>query len=216
MTAYFFRAVTSDGKVRTGTLTAENDKHVARELRRQGLTPVYVGLEQKASGFTLKLPSFGGGSRRDVLFFTQELSTLLNSGIPLDRALAISAELTERPNFRFIILDVLRVLQKEPESLEIVLEHLKALGGDDPRLAAERERVQALLFEPRLLDRRGRDLTEGLAVLAAATLLRAHAPAAVADAFGRSRLAPDARRQTYGQGLERANTSLILDRALAL
>lgn len=111
MTAYFFRAVTSDGKVRTGTLTAENDKHVARELRRQGLTPVYVGLEQKASGFTLKLPSFGGGSRRDVLFFTQELSTLLNSGIPLDRALAISAELTERPNFRFIILDVLRVLK---------------------------------------------------------------------------------------------------------
>ncbi len=111
MTAYFFRAVTSDGKVRTGTLTAENDKHVARELRRQGLTPVYVGLEQKASGFTLKLPSFGKSSRRDVLFFTQELSTLLTSGIPLDRALAISAELTERPNFRFIILDILRVLK---------------------------------------------------------------------------------------------------------
>lgn len=111
MTAYFFRAVTSDGKVRTGTLTAENDKHVARELRRQGLTPVYVGLEQKASGFTLKLPAFGKSSRRDVLFFTQELSTLLTSGIPLDRALAISAELTERPNFRFIILDILRVLK---------------------------------------------------------------------------------------------------------
>lgn len=111
MTAYFFRAVTSDGKVRTGTLTAENDKHVARELRRQGLTPVYVGLEQKASGFALKLPAFGKSSRRDVLFFTQELSTLLTSGIPLDRALAISAELTERPNFRFIILDILRVLK---------------------------------------------------------------------------------------------------------
>jgi general secretion pathway protein F len=46
-----------------------------------------------------------------VLFFTQELSTLLNSGIPLDRALSISGELTERPHFRYIILDILRVLK---------------------------------------------------------------------------------------------------------
>jgi len=113
-------------------------------------------------------------------------------------------------------LDVLRVLQKEPESMEIVLDHLKALGGDDAKLAAERERVQSLLYEPRLLDRRGRDLTEGLAVLAAATLLRAHAPAAVADAFVRTRLSPEARRQTYGQGLERANTPVILERALVV
>ena len=46
-----------------------------------------------------------------MLFFTQELSTLLNAGVPLDRALSITAELTERPQFRFIVLDVLRVLK---------------------------------------------------------------------------------------------------------
>ena len=40
---FHFRAVASDGKVRTGTLTAETDKSVAQELRRQGLIPVYVG-----------------------------------------------------------------------------------------------------------------------------------------------------------------------------
>lgn len=110
MTTFFFRAVTSDGKVRTGTLSAENDKLVTRELRRQGLTPVYVGLEQK-KGFELKLPAMQRGKRRDVLFFTTEMSTLLNAGVPLDRALAISGELTERPHFRFIILDILRVLK---------------------------------------------------------------------------------------------------------
>ena len=43
-TTFFFRAVASDGKPRTGTLTAENDKLVASELRRQGLIPVYIGL----------------------------------------------------------------------------------------------------------------------------------------------------------------------------
>ncbi|HEX5431595.1 MAG TPA: type II secretion system F family protein [Bryobacteraceae bacterium] len=109
-TAFFFKAVASDGKVRTGTLTAETDKLVAAELRRQGLVPVYVGLEEK-KGYELRLPSFDRGKRRDVLFFTQEISTLLSAGVPLDRALSITAELTERARFRSLILDVLRIVK---------------------------------------------------------------------------------------------------------
>jgi general secretion pathway protein F len=110
-TTFFFRAVASDGKVRTGSLAGESDKLIARELRKQGLTPIYVGVAPKSTSIEIKLPSFGRGRRRDVLFFTQELSTLLNSGVPLDRALSITAELTERPQFRFLVLDVLRVLK---------------------------------------------------------------------------------------------------------
>src|SRR3954468_1965671 len=105
---FFFRAVASDGKVRTGSLSAQDEKLVARELRRQGLTPIYVGVAPKGKSFDIKLPSFGkSGKRRDVLFFTQELSTLLTSSVPLDRALTITAELTERSSFKFIVLDVL-------------------------------------------------------------------------------------------------------------
>jgi general secretion pathway protein F len=124
-TTFFFKAVASDGKVRTGTLTAETDKLVARELRRQGLTPVYVGLEQK-KGFDLslssKMPVFGGSNRKDILFFTQELSTLLNAGVPLDRALAVTAELTEKAEFKSLILDILRVI-KGGKSLADSLTH---------------------------------------------------------------------------------------------
>jgi general secretion pathway protein F len=109
-TSFFFKAVASDGKMRTGTLTADSEKWVAQELKRQGLIPVYVGLDQK-KGVALKLPSFNQGKRRDILFFTQELSTLLNSGVPLDRALTISNELTERTAFRLVLIDVLRVLK---------------------------------------------------------------------------------------------------------
>ncbi len=110
-TTFFFRAVASDGKARTGTLTAENDKLVASELRRQGLIPVYIGLEKKTGGIELKLPSFGGGRRKDVLFFTQELATLLNAGVPLDRALSIVAQLTTRGDFRTVVMDVMRILK---------------------------------------------------------------------------------------------------------
>lgn len=109
---FFFRAVASDGKLRTGSITSESDQHVARELRRQGLTPVYVGASAQKSSPGVSLPSFlGGGSKKDVLYFTQELSTLLNSGVPVDRALAIAGELTERSRFRGVVQDTLRVLK---------------------------------------------------------------------------------------------------------
>src|SRR5580692_12748432 len=111
MATFFFRAVASDGKLRTGSLTGDNDKIVIRELRKQGLTPVYVGVSPKGSSVEIKLPTFVGNRRRDVLFFTQEISTLLNAGVPLDRALSITAELTEHGPFRSLILDVVRVLK---------------------------------------------------------------------------------------------------------
>jgi general secretion pathway protein F len=122
MTTFFFRAIAPDGKVRTGNLTAETDKLVARELRRQGLTPVYVGLEQKKN-LVLKLPGTGGGRRRDVLFFTQELSTLLTSGVPVDRALSITSELTERAAFRAVVSDILRVLKGGKSLAESLATH---------------------------------------------------------------------------------------------
>ena len=49
MTNFYFRAVASDGQIRTGAIHAESERLVAFELRRQGLAPVYVGKEAKTS-----------------------------------------------------------------------------------------------------------------------------------------------------------------------
>src|SRR5277367_6363577 len=122
MTNFYFRAVASDGQLRTGTIHAETERFVAKELRRQGLTPVYVGSEPKKS-WDLKLPSFSGAKRKDVLFFTHELSTLLTAGIPLDRALSITLELTDRPAFRVLVQDVLRVLKGGKSLAESLASH---------------------------------------------------------------------------------------------
>jgi putative acyl-CoA dehydrogenase len=112
-----------------------------------------------------------------------------------------------------MVLDLLRVLQREPETLEIVLDDLATTVGRDLKLKPQLERVQALLHEPRLLEQRGRSLIEGLAKLAAGAILRAHAPALVADAFIGTRLSGQA-HQTYGQGLDGIDTRAIIDRAL--
>lgn len=107
---FFFKAVTANGQIRTGNLTADTEKHAAGELRKQGLTPVFIGAEARKS-FELKLPEFGKGKRRGVLFFTQELATLLSSGIPLDRALSITTELTDQPQFKSVVQDILRLIK---------------------------------------------------------------------------------------------------------
>ena len=110
-TTFHFRAVTPDGKVRTGSLAADSEKLVATELRRQGLTPVFIGRQAQEAGWNFKLPQLGAKSRKGVLFFTGEMSTLLNSGIPLDRALQIATELTDQTELKSVLQETLRSIK---------------------------------------------------------------------------------------------------------
>ncbi len=111
MPEFYYKAVTPEGKVLEGTLARETEKAVARELQQGGLVPLYVGTERRREGLELGALLRRGVRARDRLLFTQELSTLLNAGLPLDRALSICAELTERAAVRVVIQDVLRELK---------------------------------------------------------------------------------------------------------
>lgn len=111
-----------------------------------------------------------------------------------------------------LALEVLHILQREPEAAEIVMEELAQAVGDDAYLEAAHARIASILCEPRRLDLRARSLVEGLAVLAAGTILRAHTPAAVSDGFIATRMG-SLTRQTYGQELDWADTAAILRRA---
>ena len=108
--------------------------------------------------------------------------------------------------------EVLRILQREPNVAETVMEELGQAAGDDPHLRAAHARVEAILQDPRHLDARGRLLLESLATLAAGTILRAHGPAPIADAFIKSRMGNQP-RQSYGQGLEWVDMGMIVRRA---
>lgn len=111
MATFHYKALAADGRTRVGTLAVDDDRAAVRELRRQGLTPVFVGADQPG-GFSLKLPSFGRKVKSaDLLNFTQEIATLVNAGVPLDRALEITAELTERPQFKSVVQDLQRTLR---------------------------------------------------------------------------------------------------------
>lgn len=109
-------------------------------------------------------------------------------------------------------LEVLAVLRREPENVSLVMEDLAQAAAGDPGLEAAHARVETMLQEPRWLDQRARALTESLAVLAAGTILRAHVPAPVADAFVATRTLNTVGR-TYGQGIDNGTAALIVARA---
>ncbi len=109
-------------------------------------------------------------------------------------------------------LDVLRVLQREPEIADGVMKALADAIGDDRHLRAAFGRVEGLLHDPRHLDARARTLVESLALVAAGAILRAHAPPAVADAFIATRLGGPF-RETHGHGLDGADTKALIERA---
>ncbi len=109
-------------------------------------------------------------------------------------------------------LDVLRVLQREPDVAAMVIDELEQAARGDRHLGVAHAKLDAILREPRHLDTRARALVEQLAILAAGVVLRAHGPSFVADAFAATR-AGGLSGRTYGQGLDWADTGAILARA---
>ena len=122
MSTFFYRALAPDGKVQTGTLSSEDGRLAARELQRQGLTPVYVGTSKPAN-WSFTLPKWGGRRLQDVLRFTEGTATLLNAGVPIDRGLSIVGEMTERPEFRTIVGEILRSIRSGKSFAESLAEH---------------------------------------------------------------------------------------------
>ncbi len=89
MHKFHYKAIGADGRVLRGSLTAADSNAAARSLRERGLAPTYVGA---STPFGLSWNGRGTSrSRRGVLRFTEEIATLLNAGVPLERALSVAA-----------------------------------------------------------------------------------------------------------------------------
>lgn len=96
MAVYTYRATDRGGKTVDGRMEAQDSGAVAERLREMNFFP--LGIERAAEGEDDRafVPRTLFASRsRSVLQFTHQLALLLGAGLPLDRCLAISTELTE-------------------------------------------------------------------------------------------------------------------------
>jgi len=91
------------GEIKTGELEVKSKDEVLAYLHRQKMIPVSV--REKEAGINLTI---GTGIRtRDIVIFTRQFATMINSGLPLVQSLDILAEQTENQNLRKVIQDVL-------------------------------------------------------------------------------------------------------------
>jgi type IV pilus assembly protein PilC len=90
MPTYTYTARTAQGEVRTATLEASSKDEAAAQLRRLRLT--VVKLEELP-----KQKTTGRVSMRDIVIFTRQFSTMINSGLPLVQALDILSKQSENP-----------------------------------------------------------------------------------------------------------------------
>jgi type IV pilus assembly protein PilC len=91
------------GDIQSGEIELPTKDEVLAYLHRQKLIPVSVREKQK--GIVIRIGS--GVKTRDIVIFTRQFATMINSGLPLVQSLDILAEQTENQVLRKVIQDVL-------------------------------------------------------------------------------------------------------------
>lgn len=130
MPIYRYKALNARGELLDGQMEAASDADVAARLQEQGHLPVEARLASEAGGEpawrALFKPKPFAGQR--LVQFTQQLSTLLGAGQPLDRALGILLELPEDEVARRTIADI-REAVRGGASLSAALERQHGAFG---------------------------------------------------------------------------------------
>ncbi|CAN5700985.1 type II secretion system F family protein [soil metagenome] len=93
--SYAYRVRTKEGRVLEGKMDAGGEAAVASKLRSQGMTPIQISKESKAS-MKMELHILPQRVKlKDVAIFSRQFATMINSGLSLLRALNILAEQSE-------------------------------------------------------------------------------------------------------------------------
>jgi general secretion pathway protein F len=122
MPLFEYKAVDPSGDTVQGTMEAASLDMVVLKLQEAGNIPLQAR-ESGSGGFTLGGFSFGrrGMNSREVGEFTQQLSTLLGAGLPLDRSLQVLLELSEVDRVKKTVAEI-RDRVREGGSLSDALE----------------------------------------------------------------------------------------------
>jgi type II secretion system protein F len=128
MATFLYKAVNAQGRFAEGRLEASDKRGAASQLERMGLIPVTVDEPLASRPSLFSRVHLRGISRRDILFFTEELATLVHAGLPLDRTLQIITETVHKPALRGVIENVLKQIKGGKSLAEALAAHPKCFS----------------------------------------------------------------------------------------
>lgn len=103
MPVFEYKFRTKEGKVVKGFVEAESKEKVNELLHLQGASPVISIKERKGK----RRPKSGKVKAEEIVIFSRQLTTLIESGIPLVQALEILSEQIKNLYFKEIIIEIL-------------------------------------------------------------------------------------------------------------
>ena len=133
MPIYVYKATDASGKVVDGRLDSESEAGVVRKLRELSFYPIkiaQVGSKSAPKIQTSEPPKKGKIRRKDVMWFTVQISALLDAGITLDYALGVLTEITENPALKDLTITLRRTIREGgsfSDSLARYPKHFNAL-----------------------------------------------------------------------------------------
>jgi type II secretion system protein F len=113
MAEYLYKATTLSGQTVEGSMDGKDEETIVQSLHHLGYIPIRV-LAAREKGATFRLPSLlpKRVGIKSLFAFTQELTTLVSAGLPIDRSLDILGNLTENMTLREIVKDVLKRIEE--------------------------------------------------------------------------------------------------------
>jgi type IV pilus assembly protein PilC len=116
MPQFTYTARSTSGDLRSATVDAPSRDEVIKQLKQQRLSVVKID-----EGTANKKKRAGRIKMRDIVIFTRQFSTMINSGLPLVQALDILAQQSENPALK----DVTRQVVFDVESGNTVADALR-------------------------------------------------------------------------------------------
>src|SRR5215212_9771490 len=124
MPSFTYTARTPQGDLQTKTIEAASKDDVIQQLRRQRFNIVKVDEagagKKKAGGGSIKM--------RDIVIFTRQFSTMINSGLPLVQALDILAKQTENKALSEVTRQVVYDVESGNTVADALAKHPKAFS----------------------------------------------------------------------------------------
>ncbi len=108
MGRYIYTVQDAQGTVTTGAVDADDEDGAVQSLQTRGLFILSIQSESVKSKGVLSIKKMGGGkvSGRELVFFGEQMSTLLGGGIPLVRALSLLSEHAENKNLGIVLSSI--------------------------------------------------------------------------------------------------------------
>ncbi|HTL27784.1 MAG TPA: type II secretion system F family protein, partial [Tepidisphaeraceae bacterium] len=123
MAQFTYTARAVSGELKSATIEAPNRDEVIKQLQRLRLNVVKID-----EGSAQKKKSLGRIKMRDIVIFTRQFSTMINSGLPLVQALDILAQQSENPALKDVTRQVVFDVESGNTVADALRKHPKAFS----------------------------------------------------------------------------------------